>query len=586
MGLNKKRKKRSKKRKLSKQDILTGAIIGISAVPLVASIIPLKKTEDIRYIEFVDYISRELVEEVSIGDKNFTVVLKDGTKYNVPNPNMEESNKLIFNSPVEVKYKSEVDFMDIVSTLLTIGLMVMIYKQLSGRGKAFNGGIDTENKKSNIKFDDIAGCEEAKEQLMDISYAIKEPEEYKKFNVRASKGIILYGPAGTGKTKLAKALSNESGASFISVNGANFVDKYVGNGASRVRHLFEEAKKKEPCIIFIDELDAIGSSRDSGGSHDERLQTLNQLLSCMDGFDDNSNITVIAATNRLEVLDKALIRPGRFDSKIYIPLPDLKAREEMFKIFSNGKPVDSSLDFKALAKMTSYFSGADIENVMNLAGVYAIKDKAEVIGLSHISKAINVQIAGEDKKNKKGISPKDKELTAYHEAGHAIVAKLLAKYNVPKISIIPTTRGAGGYTLIDNGEPMYQSRVDLYNQIAIALGGRIAEEIIYGKDLVTTGASSDIKKATSIARGIIESYGMSDRFGMVNLEDMKGLESSIIDETNKIISDIYSSTFDFVKEHKSLLEKVKEVLVDNEILHEDEFQIVIDEIVSKTNSCT
>lgn len=538
------------------------------------------ETKETTYLEATKLIESNQVSKVEIWQDSLKLTLTDGSVVTSPNPRTDESKNLIFNAPIDIEYKSSINYLEILSSMLTIGLILLIARQLSGKSKAFNGGIDTSDKKSQITFDDIAGCEEAKEQLQDIVYAIKNPEVFNMYNVRPAKGIILYGPAGTGKTKLAKALSNESGASFIAVNGANFVDKYAGNGASRVRHLFEEAKKKQPCIIFIDELDAIGGSRDSVGSHDERLQTLNQLLSCMDGFDDGNNITVIAATNRIESLDSALIRPGRFDSKIYIPLPDVKAREEMFKVFSKNKTIADNLDYTLLSKMTSYFSGADIENVMNMAGIYAIKDGSGAIKFEHISKAINVQIAGEDKKNRTGIKESDKELTAFHEAGHAIVARLLAGYNVTKISIIPTTRGAGGYTLIDTEEEAYRSKKDLYNQIAISLGGRIAEEIIYGKDFVTTGASSDIKNATNIARGMIECYGMSDKFGMINLENFKGVESSIIDEANLIISDIYKSTYKFLEENTDLLHRLKEALIEKEILHEDEFTSLYYEIMS------
>lgn len=565
-------KKKSGKPKGSINKILTSMIAITLVIGVGKDIISLGKTDNKTYLEATELIKDDKVEKIVVGQEDLKLTLKDGKVVVAPNPRTDESNNLIFNSPIEIKYKKYIDFMDIISTLLTIGLITIIYKQVSGKSKAFDGGIDTSDKKSKITFDDIAGCEEAKEQLMDIVQSIKAPGVFRAYNVRPYKGIILYGPAGTGKTKLAKALSNESGASFIAVNGSNFVDKYAGNGASRVRHLFEEARKKQPCIIFIDELDAIGSSRDTIGSHDERLQTLNQLLSCMDGFDDDSNITVVAATNRIESLDSALIRPGRFDSKIYIPLPDLKAREEMFKVFSKGKPIEDNLSYKTLAKMTSYFSGADIENVMNVAGLYAIKERSETINFEHISKAINTQMTGEDKKNRTGIKEEDKELTAYHEAGHAIVASKLAGYNVSKVSIIPTTRGAGGYTLIDNGETMYRSKKDLYNQVAISLGGRIAEEIIYGKDLVTTGASSDIKNATNIARGIIEAYGMSDRFGMVNLENFKGIESSVMDESHRIISEIYSSTFEFLRQNTALLHKLKEELIEKEILHENELK--------------
>lgn len=541
--------------------------------------------KNISFKEFSTHLNDKSVTEIKIEGNGVTIlgVLEDGSIVKTNNPNTEESNNLIYNSGVIVNQEPIItNKKSLFSNLLSIGLILIILSTIislikgGGAGKSlFEEGINTESQKPNTKFKDVAGAEDSKEAMQELVHYLQNPEKYNKFGVKAPKGVILYGPPGTGKTLLAKALAGEANCSFISVTGSNFVDKFVGNGAARVRHLFEEAKKKKPCIIFIDEIDAIGGKRNSINGSEERNQTLNELLASMNGFSDDDGIIVIGATNRLDTLDNALLRSGRFDTKIYIGLPDLKARKQIFQVHSENKFLSEDIDFDSLARMTSYFSGADIENVMNKAGLYALKEEESMISMKHINKAINHLIAGEEKKDRAGISEKDKKLTAYHEAGHAIVAKLYSECNVTKISIIPTTHGAGGYTLIDYGDISYMSKKDIINQIANALGGRAAEELIYGNDNVTTGASADIRRVTELVEGMIKSYGMNEKFGMISLENHTGLDLEVLKESKLIVSDIYSSILEFLKENKDILHEVANRLLENEVILESEFDSII-----------
>lgn len=563
-------KNNKKKFSLNKKDIAFIALLGLPLLNSGYKTIQNLGIEEISFKEFKSYLKTNDVEEITIKNETLDIKLKDGTLLKSYNPNSDESRNIIGDADIKVKNALEFNFLDLTNIVMTAFLISLIYKQISNGKK-----VDKSTGKTSLKFSDIAGNEEAKQELMDIAFSRKSKKQFEHFKATAKKGILLHGPSGTGKTALAKALATECDAHFIAVSSSVFANKFLGGGADKVRSIFKEAKEHQPSIIFIDEIDGIGHNRDSKDSHDEYRKTLNELLVCMDGFEEN-DIIVIGATNRLHSLDEALLRPGRFDSKIYVPLPNISEREEIFKLYAEGRPIDNDIDWKEFARMTSHFSGAAIKNVMNTASIYAIKDNAESISRHHISRAINTEMTGEEKKNRAGISDKDKELTAYHEAGHAIVGKLIANINIPKVSIIPTTNGAGGYTLIDTGESPYASKKELLNQIAIALGGRIAEEIIYGKENVTTGASEDIKRATHLAKTMISELGMSDAFGMVYLQGIPEMELTVLQEVNKMITDIYNSTYKFLSDRANLLEETKNALLEMETIHEDELNAIIE----------
>ena len=541
------------------------------------------KVINVSYPEFVEMIDNDKIESIVIkeGDPYFKAITKDGVTVKANNPNTEQSDNVIYNSGVTILHdKSVSDTLSSFMSFFWLGLVLVLgfglfsaAKKGGGMSKSmFDEGIDTNVKKPNIRFSDVAGNLESKDAMNELVYYLQNPDKYKKYGIKPPKGAMMFGPPGTGKTLLAKAIAGEANANFLAVTGSDFVDKFVGNGASRVRHLFAEARKLQPCIIFIDEIDAVGGKRGTGMSNEERNQTLLALLSEIDGFSDDEGIIVIGATNRLDSLDEALLRSGRFDTKVYIGLPDLNARIDIFKVHSKNKPIAKDVDFSKLAKMSTYFSGADIENVMNKAGFYAARQNKDFIDMSDIDAAINHLVAGDAKKDRSGISDDDKKLTAYHEAGHAIVAKLLAKVSVPKVTIIPTTMGAGGYTLVDSGEQSYKTKEELLSQIAISAGGRAAEELIFGVDQITTGASGDIKRITELAVNMIANYGMSSEFGMLSLENVNGVSKEILKEAKNIVDDVYSHTYTFLTDNKDLLIKLAERLLEVETVLEDELE--------------
>lgn len=581
------KRRNNDKNKLRKGNSITNIILMLLVIVIFSIYVSTGKEEikNISFSQLQELLKNDEVAKLTIEeDNNFIdVTLTNGGSLKADNPKTESSIDKLYEFEVSIeRVESSRDMIGsfgiIILASVGIGLVLAVLtsvkKGAGGKG-LFNEGINTDVKKPNVKFTDVAGNEESKESMQELVYYLQNPDKYKKYGIKAPKGAMLYGPPGTGKTLLAKAVAGEANANFLAVTGSDFVDKFVGNGASRVRHLFSEARKLQPCIVFIDEIDAVGLKRNSGVSNDERNQTLNALLAEMDGFSDDECIIVIGATNRLDSLDDALLRSGRFDTKIYIGLPDLNARKEIFKVHSANKPVSKDIDFNSIAKMTTYFSGADIENVMNKAGFYAAKEEKEFIDSNDIDKAINHLIAGDAKKDRSGISKETKRLTAYHEAGHAIIAKLLAKVSVPRITIIPTTHGAGGYTLIDSGESAYKSKQDILNEIAIALGGRAAEEIIFGADNVTTGASADIKRVTDLSIKMITTYGMSNEFGMLALNENSGANKEILHEAKKIVDSIYEKTLNCLRDNYEIFESLALKLLDKETILELEFDSII-----------
>jgi cell division protease FtsH len=467
-----------------------------------------------------------------------------------------------------------------VPTILLIILIVMVIKMqgLGGDSGKVYGGED--GKKSKVKFADVAGLEEEKGELVEVVDFLKKPDEYIKMGAKIPRGILLYGKPGTGKTLIAKAIAGEAGVPFISMSGSEFIEMFAGLGASRVRKLFEKAKKMAPCIVFIDEIDAIGSRRTSNsGAESENNQTLNQLLVEMDGFETNETVIVLAATNRPEMLDKALLRPGRFDRQITIPAPDLNGRLEILKLHSKDKKLAEDVDLKAIAGDTAGFTGAELSNVLNEAAILATKARHEVIENIDIENAVRKITVGLEKHNRI-VSEKDKKLTAYHEAGHAVVSRFLpSQKDVKEISIIP--RGvAGGYTMYKTTEDKYYvSRTELLEKMVALMGGRAAEKLVL--DEISTGASNDLEVATGIARDMLTIYGMSDSLGPISLKVDQAYELEIFgdevvnevgNQIRLLIENSYIAAQKILSEHRDVLDKVANVLIEKEKLTSEEFE--------------
>ena len=572
---------------------------------------PDKQTKEI-YSDLVLKIQQGEVVELSVVDSVATAKLKDGDVINVEIPGYntlkndvgDAMQQQISNGGLKVETPLPYSPPWWLTFLPTIGLLVIfvvfwfMFMQQSGNGGGrgvMNFGkskarvsMDGKTKKT---FEDVAGADEEKDELKEIVDFLKGPERYRQLGARIPKGVLLVGPPGTGKTLLAKAVAGEAGVPFFSISGSDFVEMFVGVGASRVRDLFENAKKNAPCIIFIDEIDAVGRHRGAGlgGGHDEREQTLNQLLVEMDGFGVNEGVIIIAATNRPDILDPALLRPGRFDRQVVVDAPDVKGREAILKVHSKGKPLASDIDLSVLAKTTVGFSGADLENLMNEAALSAARKNHTEITMEDLEESTLKVIAGPEKKSRK-IPERAKELTAFHEAGHAVVSKMLPTQDrVHQVSIIPRGR-AGGYTLsLPKEDTFYNSKTEMLEEIVVLLGGRVAEQLTLND--ISTGASNDIERATNIAKSMVTKYGMSERlgartFGDQNNEVFIGLDyghtvdysqstAAIIDEEiKKIIDSCYKRCTDILTEQNDKLHKVAELLLEKEKISGEEFDAV------------
>ena len=483
---------------------------------------------------------------------------------------------------------------------LTLFLFSMMNRQANGGGgaKMMNFGKSraklhtVENMK--VTFKEVAGLDEEKEELKEIVDFLKAPKKYIQVGARIPKGVLLVGPPGTGKTLLAKAVAGEAGVPFFSISGSDFVEMFVGVGASRVRDLFEEAKKNAPCIVFIDEIDAVARRRGTGmgGGHDEREQTLNQLLVEMDGFGVNEGIIVMSATNRVDILDPAILRPGRFDRKVGVGRPDVKGREEILKVHAKGKPLGDDVDLATTARTTAGFTGADLENLLNESAIYAAKENRNYIVQADINQAFVKVGIGAEKKSKV-ISDKEKRITAYHEAGHAILFHTLPDVGpVHTISIIPTGMGAAGYTMpLPEQDEMFNTRGRMLQDIVVSLGGRVAEELVF--DDITTGASQDIKQATGIARSMVTKYGMSDEVGLINYDNDddevfigrdlahtrsygEAVAGKIDQEVKRIIDDCYDKARKLIGQYRHVLDSCAELLLEKEKVTREEFEALFD----------
>lgn len=469
----------------------------------------------------------------------------------------------------------------ITGLIFMIGLVGIIFYRVRRSGHKKND-MKLENKMVKVEdltvdFDNVAGNDEAKEQFKDIIDFIKKPEKYTRLGAKMPKGVILYGPPGTGKTLLAKAVAKEAGVPFFSMNGSDFMQLYVGVGAGRIRELFKEARKHEKSVIFIDEIDAIGKKRSQSmvQGNDEKDQTLNALLTEMSGFKEDAGIIVIAATNRLDILDEALLRPGRFDRHIEVGYPDANAREAIIRLYLKDRPIGVDVDIKDWVKQTVFFTGAMLAHFINEAAIEAANEGAEYIEKKHLEKAFYTIIAGKEIKDRSHISETDRKITAYHEAGHVILTKLLCPDSaITKVSIIPSTKGAGGFSMHVPKEKFYMTKKDMINKIKISLAGRAAEELVFGKDLVTTGASNDIEKASQDLKQFLLKYGMDEELSLINMSVLMGQEYCVnpswLEKSQAYMRRFYKETQELLVQYEEVLINIANQLLEQETLDEKE----------------
>jgi len=562
---------------------------------------------EISYSEFKDMIEANEIKEATISSDTISIQTKNNSKYGdeslytirVSDDNLVEELRSA-NIDFKAKDNRTSVIMNIfINLVLPFGLLFLFYKFVLSKAMGkMGGGMGSIGKNKakvyieneiGITFKDVAGQEEAKESLEEVIGYLNSPSKYTEIGAKLPKGVLLVGPPGTGKTLIAKAVAGEAKVPFFSLSGSSFVEMFVGVGASRVRELFKEAEQKAPCIIFIDEIDAIGKSRDNQfQSNDEREQTLNQLLSQMDGFDSTKGIVILAATNRPEVLDKALLRPGRFDRRVIVDRPDFKGREAILKVHAKDVCLDAEVNLKEVAKGTPGAVGADLANIINEAALRAVKHDRKQVLQEDLTDAVEVIIAGKEKKDRI-LSEKEKKMVAFHEVGHALVAALLKGTDpVHKITIVPRTMGALGYTMqLPEEEKYLKSKEELLNEIIVLLGGRAAEEEVFNQ--VSTGASNDIERATAIARSMVTIYGMSDRFDMMALESIQNRyldgravrncseeTSTIIDaEILKIIKEAHTKGKTILLENRDLLDEITDILLEKETLFGEEFLDIV-----------
>lgn len=593
-----KNKGNNNEKKNKKSMLLIGLSILFVIVIALVSIFWVKNTSKkdentLAYTDLIKELSYGNIEKVEMttGSTTVKVKLKDVEEektsivpetesfMNLVQSKVAEGNELeLIQKPKSILAQIPSMIMSILPTAIMLALFIMIFKMqgLGEKGKVYD---DTE-RKTKIKFDDVAGLDEEKEEMIEIVDFLKKPEKFKKMGARVPKGVLLYGKPGTGKTLIAKAIAGEADVPFISMSGSEFIEMFAGLGASRVRKLFEKARKLAPCIVFIDEIDAIGSRRTSNsGAETENNQTLNQLLVEMDGFSSEETIIVLAATNRPEMLDKALLRPGRFDRQITIPVPDLKGRLEILKIHARDKKISDDVNLESIAEDTAGFTGAELENILNEAAIVATKNKHEDIENLDIEEAVKKVTVGLEKRGRV-YSEKDKKLTAYHEAGHAVVSRYLpTQTNVKEISIIP--RGvAGGYTMYKSDEDKYYiSKTEMQEKLIALLGGRAAEKLVLND--ISTGASNDIEIATKIARDMVTKYGMSDNLGPIDFQGKEPYEMQMFgenigdkigEEVKKLIDIAYSDALSLLQQHRDKLDSIAETLLEKEKINEEDFK--------------
>lgn len=611
-------------------------ILGIMVLAFISMLIagPNTSTQELSYTDFLQKLKAGDIKSVEIDKDTSSLVAHPKVQPVAVKTKKSEKPKTFYaeEKPSEVQYKvltpndgslmnkleqANVDinvkkpsessqWMNILGSLVLpllfiIFLVVMAKGLQAGGTQAMSFGKSKAklmlDNKVKITFKDVAGIDEEKQELEEIVDFLKNGEKYIKLGAKIPKGVLLVGVPGTGKTLMAKAVAGEAGVPFFSISGSDFVEMFVGVGASRVRDLFEQAKKHQPCIIFIDEIDAVGRQRGAGlgGGHDEREQTLNQLLVEMDGFDENTNIIVIAATNRPDILDNALLRPGRFDRQIVINRPDILGREQILMVHAKNKPLADEVDLKILAKRTPGFTGADLQNLLNEAALLAARHNKLKIEMDDLEEAIDKVMAGPEKKSRI-ISDEEKENTAYHEVGHALLSKLLKNCDpLHKVSIIPRGMALGITMTLPEKDHLTMSKVQLLDRITMTLGGRVAEEMIYGKDFITTGASNDLEKVTGLARKMVTAYGMSEKMGNMaygkseehvfmgrdfghTRDFSEEIAADIDKEVKKIVDDCYTNARKLLEENKDMLEYISKKLLEEETIDEKEFVALMEKV--------
>ncbi len=544
----------------------------------------------------------EIHQNKQVPTGQIRVMLSDGSTKTLNTTDVKEAEQLLRENDINYEtydIPSENTFLTNIFPILMMGafmflLVMMMNRQAGGGNKMMNFGKSRATMvmpdAKRITFKEVAGLQEEKEDLQELVDFLKEPQKYTKMGARIPKGVILVGPPGTGKTLLAKAVAGEAGVPFFSISGSDFVEMFVGVGASRVRDLFEDAKKNAPCIVFIDEIDAVARRRGTGmgGGHDEREQTLNQLLVEMDGFGVNEGIIVMAATNRVDILDPAILRPGRFDRKIGVGRPDVKGREEILKVHAKGKPLGDDVDLENVARTTAGFTGADLENLLNEAAIQAAKQNRSYVVQADIQQAfIKVGIGAE--KKSRVISEAEKRITAYHEAGHALLFHLLPNVGpVHTVSIIPTGTGAAGYTMpLPEKDEMFMTKSKMLDTLVVDLGGRVAEELVLGD--ITTGASQDIKQATHLAKAMVTQYGMSETVGLIDygsdenevfigrdLAQSRGFSETVAaridEEVKRLVDEAHQKARAMLQEHMEVLHKCAKLLIEKEKIGREEFE--------------
>lgn len=595
------------------------AIVAAVTVALITGLDSLVKkstTKKVTYDEFVEAVEEGKVDSVKISSARVTFTLTDDLRMTYYTPYLPDSNLLPMLNEAGVEYTGTEDssgsailefILMYILPFALIWILMGFFMRRIGGGSGGMMGIGKANTATNmsratgVTFADVAGEDEAKESLTEIVDFLHNPQKYVQIGAKLPKGALLVGPPGTGKTLLARAVAGEAKVPFFSLSGSDFVEMFVGVGASRVRDLFEDAKKHAPCIIFIDEIDAVARRRGTGmgGGHDEREQTLNQLLVEMDGFGVNEGIIVMSATNRVDILDPAILRPGRFDRKVMVGRPDVKGRKEILEVHAKGKPLGDDVDLAQIAQTTSGFTGADLENLLNEAAILAAKENRVYIQQSDIRHAFVKVGIGAEKKSKV-VSEKEKKITAYHEAGHAILFHVLPDVGpVYSVSIIPTGVGAAGYTMpLPENDEMFNTRGKMLQEITVALGGRIAEELVF--DDITTGASQDIKQATALAKSMVMKFGMSEELGLVNYDSdseevfvgrdfghaSRGYGEEVagkIDrEVKKIIDECYANAKEIIQKYNHVLESCADLLLEKEKITREEFSALFDEEIAES----